>query len=326
MYKVYFRLDFGPGTGYGHFARCKVLADLFLNNGSDVEFLVSESSRQSVINANLKSYVFTFLGDENLNLDTFVVSGQKSILVIDHYKLQVEFEALASSKFDLIVSIDDIGRKHRSHLLIDYFSGRTVDVLNKLNDSDGKILAGKDYALISPYFKKNIYNSVQKVVTNVLISLGSVEEDLYEKVLLAIKDNDQLKLTVLGPISEKMRSSYLDRNIDFITYVDEVFNFYKKFDFVIGASGVAMMERIVQLVPGLNFICVDNQQTKLEFQDDGIHFFGGDLRSMSHVEVKNLIEATISDFETNLEPKFCSCGIDGSGAKRIFDHIIRLAN
>lgn len=320
---ICFLLDVGQTVGFGHFYRCKVLADLCLGQGWNVNFLVTSEGYLELPEPIKSFYQFTFVANEK---ELFTHLNGSKVLFVDHYGKGEDLEEKMGAYVDLVVALDDIGRLHHCDLLIDYYSGLFPDDLLRLNASLGEVLSGKDYALIDARYTANIVRKSFSKINKLLLYLGTVDPSLVSKVLDALKlnpANSSKEIVVLSSTFPTQEDSFFahfqvqpfSQNLDLL---------YQKFDFVIGSAGVAMMERLALKVPGINFVCVDNQKGMInQFKNDALHFFAEDLRGLENIDVRKFLDRAFEAFQAGDQAQ-CHCGIDGKGAQRIFDKIVQL--
>ena len=340
--RIYFRVDNGNHIGNGHISRCINIAQIFKANGWNVIFL----SRNHIGSETLNNFPFPrhFIGhgvqdstSVTSSYSSWLGSDEKSevddilnyltcpeLIFIDHYAYTSHMETRLKSAGHKIVALDDINRNHYVDLLFDYFSGSSESVVSSRNIYNHKVGAGLRYSPLNPIFSLHTKIDLRHKIDKILLSLGTTTKVLYEKALLALLKVDLPFTEIIVLSTHDFETGASNKRITFLKSSDKVHELNLEVDFVIGASGVAMFERIVQKIPCVNMVVVDNQlNMKNQFQDDDLHFFGVDLRSISEAELIRYFSDHFIRYTKNKSSR-CRCHIDSDGSERIFRHIIQV--
>ncbi|OFZ16582.1 MAG: hypothetical protein A2X86_12360 [Bdellovibrionales bacterium GWA2_49_15] len=340
---IYFRVDFGKYIGFGHLSRCMVLADLFASKNHNVCFLhhTQEGAnpenfhghKHEILGTGICPTEFsttnydTWLGhtqeQECLHLSKFVTTP--AIWIIDHYGISSVVEQYLKKHHQHVVVIDDLKRTHYADLIIDYSTASTRQQLQERNLYKGESLSGKDFCIASMRYaqmRKQSYHQVRRI----LVNLGSTTSEMVLKVCLAL--DSLFSEFILAEVQVLYKSGrpqeFNSQNqFTFIPTTKALDKMNLEADLVIGSFGVALIERIVQCVPCVNFLVVDNQKDfSTIFNNDNLHSFCGDLRHLNVLQIQALIRHEIQRFNNVVTQNLkCACGIDGQGAFRIVEKL-----
>ena len=179
MLKVVFRCDASILMGSGHVMRCLTLANELREQGADITLIcrkhpghlfdLIESSKHRLLRLPFAATSATgklahahWLGATQEEDSKQTVEALKTIervdwLVVDHYALDVEWEAAIRSYTKHIMVIDDLAdRVHDCDVLLDQNLHRAEmeTRYEKLIPPQCKKLLGPKYALLRPEFKK----------------------------------------------------------------------------------------------------------------------------------------------------------------------------
>ena len=280
LMKIGIRADASDKIGSGHIMRCLTLANKLAELGGDITFLCAELSNHlhDEITKHHHSVFEIETGDLASDISQCTsLASQVSLdaMIVDHYKLDYEWENALKDKCNFLIAIDDLAdRKHECDILIDQTFGRSAAEYEALTPIDCEILTGSDFAILRPEFKAlreaNLHNRSRQKLENILISLGGADNgslllDILNR-LNAIELSPNTKLTlVAGP-----NTSHLNKIKDQIeelkfkaSHVPNLTNMAEELsnsDLVIGAAGTSTWERLCLGVPSYLFIIADNQK------------------------------------------------------------------
>lgn len=309
---VYFRLDHAGFIGEGHLFRSKALAFKMKEAGFNPIFVTRpnfgfDSSRflpfevitlKKVFEDNFRPADYLeWLGvSESGDVKECLASTghQKDcIWVVDHYGIGVKWEEEMSLQNQFIVVIDDLFRTHFADVVIDH--NLTADSLmykNKKNDP--VYLMGPKYALL----RDDICQAPQYEFSNdkksSLLFLGSVEESLFYKFIMALREFNLEHLTILNPPSN-FNALSSEKILPFCNNLPELYSEQKM---VFGSCGVAHLERMALGVPSVTCVIVDNQiDVGLKTKELQISHHLGDLRTLSIKDLGNSLKEVIKNPE-----------------------------
>lgn len=339
MKKLYFRVDCGKHIGNGHLMRCQVIANEFVANGWEVCFLTRaqpgsdgpaipyqlKNIGAGALSSNVKDDDYrTWLGVSDVEefeaIDNIVEDC--SLIFIDHYGITCETEKLLALAGHKVIVLDEVLREHYCHIFFDYFSNADRKKLESLQHFPHvQIYNGGKYTPLSRRFTASKKQINSKTIKNILLNLGSVKEDMYLKVLTALSEVKGYSLNVKVLSSYRLPNTFPGIEVENQSFTNRLELLNLEADFVIGSSGVAMFERIAQGVPCVNGIVVDNQESgSTHFQDDDIHFFGLDFRSVECSELALYFERVFKTYLAKSQQE-CECDFKGNGAREIYDAI-----
>jgi UDP-2,4-diacetamido-2,4,6-trideoxy-beta-L-altropyranose hydrolase len=303
---IYFRVDGGRSIGDGHLFRCFSLAHALLKSGFKIHFIVRprEGLNLDLFKAfklhllpSLKYEPNYQLGHDHwLGVEEEIdfkesfkfVSSSKAMWIIDHYGISAKYESLLKKQYQLVFVIDDLHRAHDAHIILDHNLTATEQLYkkNSLSPAD-YYLMGLQYALLREEIisaKDYVFSQQQSL----LLYLGSASENIFDKVITALRKLNLPRLEILKPPSSfKVQSNEMVLN-----FSSDLAQVYSSQKWVIGSCAVAHLERMAMGVPTISCVVVENQQQvgeKIVEQD--IMFHLGDIRTMTSDELFSKIES-----------------------------------
>ena len=300
--KILFRVDASIQMGAGHVMRCLALADRLRGLGHNCIFLsrshpghlnnLISSKGYRVVSAELdKAYNYPasqvnwnahahWLG-VTLELDaqqTSLVTERErpNWLVIDHYAIDLFWEKIVSQFVGKIMVIDDlVDRKHYCDLIIDQTFGRKPSEYFGLVPKNCKVLTGTKYSLLRDEFAERRVESIlrrdNKLVGNILISMGAMDKDNYTSLVLQELKNCCLEVGTSITVAMGGNSPWLSEvkkiasdmpwKTKLEVDVKSMANLMVEADLAIGASGSTSWERCALGLPTILIITAENQKT-----------------------------------------------------------------
>lgn len=300
--KVFLRTDSSLSIGSGHIIRCINLAKALRQIGAQCFFIsknhrghILEKIAQEGFSAKIISVADEpsgYIQDEKSWLngsqqddaEQFIAlatqqDGNPDIIVVDHYSLDSEWEAIVKARFPeaWLVVIDDLcNRPHRSDLLIDQTYQRNAQEYASLNENNGRILAGAKFALLNPIFSQLRNQSIDRkasvvIPKTLMLTMGGVDaHNVTGKVLECL---EQLVIEYIEKITVILGSTCPHRaeihalaekskyNVDVLTNVSNMAELMLEHDIAIGAMGGTTWERCAMGLPAVNVTIADNQST-----------------------------------------------------------------
>lgn len=170
---VYFRCDSSAGLGNGHMLRCLSLALLFRKMGIKCIFLSKDlpgSSLQIIKKWRFKTILLPRLPTSEIE-DALLVKNiipiRGSIIIVDNYDLGWRWESTFYNNHT-ICALDDLGRKHLAHYLIDTNYYRKQNPYQGLVPENCNIFLGPKFSLLRKEFlsikKSNIFSTNNKIM------------------------------------------------------------------------------------------------------------------------------------------------------------------
>lgn len=305
--KVLIRVDASQLIGTGHVMRCLALAQAWRQHGAECEFicrehpghLKSEIERRGfkVHTLSYKITVPQFEGQNQMEkadaytywlgatwqedaaacLELTVLRGAAKVhwLVIDHYALDVRWEAAIEKNVDRLMVIDDLANRfHAASLLLDQNLGRhEEDYLSWVN-SDCVVMSGPIYALLRDEFASLRPSSLlrrQSVVVprKVLVSMGGVDQfNVTGQVLKVLAQNplgiSQVAVVMGAAAPWRAQVEAFAKTMPMQTEVkinvQNMAEIMVDADLAIGAAGTTAWERCCLGLPSIVVVLAENQQ------------------------------------------------------------------
>jgi len=352
--KVVIRSDASVFIGSGHIMRCLVLAKQLSSCGYEVVFatkpqkgdfldyinlqgfkvLELNQSKKVITPSFSEDYSAWLQGSWEDDANDFILKTKSAdLIIVDHYSLDARWERKVSNKLHCkVIVIDDLVREHFADLIIDQTYGRNPEEYS-LNNSKSIILAGSQFALISPEFKgiRDKLNSESTIEEhkNILVSMGAIDSpNVTIKVLEKLDEikSKELNVTVLlgekSPHYKQIKEFCFNRdNFTHISFSNEMADLMSTQHIAIGAPGSTTWERACVGLPSILIPIADNQKdiAKNISQTGAVCLLNiKDIEDSFHDKL-NLLFNNWDDFHlANL--KLC----DGKGSIRVCQHLINI--
>ncbi len=293
--RVVFRTDSGLLMGSGHLMRCLTLANELRSRGAKVIFISREYTGHIIHKLEEAGYLVhrlsapqqetltptdnyaTWLGismlEDALETLTLLHEYLPDWLVVDHYGLDINWEANIRSVVNRIFVIDDIAnRNHDCDLLLDqnYFGKNNGSrYINKVSDAC-ICLFGPRYALLQPEYYE-LHSKIQTHIgqlRRVLIFFGGSDpHDQTSKVILALNSPELAHVAIDVVIGVNHPdpggvSNLVSKRPNAILYdnLPSLASLMMNVDLVIGAGGTTTWERMCLGLPSLVISISENQQ------------------------------------------------------------------
>ena len=297
-----FRTDSSLAVGTGHVMRCLTLADALSSDGFDCRFLCRDlvgnlidlivargyqtyklpreilKDEASSFFEELTSYS-EWLGvsqvhDADQCLDILASLGA-SWLIVDHYALDVVWEAKVRPSVSKLMVIDDLAENfHDCDLLLDQGLGRSkTDYLGKV-PFGCQLLCGSNYALLRPEFSKwrevSLSRRSRGELSTLFINLGGVDNsDITCNVLDCLQNSqlpDNCKITVvmgstapwIALVRKKAAEMRWKTTVE--VGVSNMAELMANSDLAFGAAGSTSWERCCLGLPTFLLVLAENQE------------------------------------------------------------------
>ena len=261
---VIFRADVSPQVGGGHVMRCLSLAQTLEHDGWRVAFATrSKSVCDFARLVGLQPEIMILEEfDEVSALEVQFPSGC-SLLVVDHYELDVEFEVVCRPWANQILVVSDQpGQRHECDFLLDSTPGRAPSEYEPYVPTFCSVLAGPRYAPIRPEFVIPWLRSPSQGVGRVLVMMGATDPDNITGRVLDELAQLELKIDVVLSSGAPFLNDVLLKKVGEI-HVDanaaQLAHLMQAADLAIGAGGSSAWERCATSLPSLLFVVADNQ-------------------------------------------------------------------
>jgi UDP-2,4-diacetamido-2,4,6-trideoxy-beta-L-altropyranose hydrolase len=303
---ITFRTDASLDIGTGHVMRCLTLAQALREHGASCRFICREHPGNLLDLIRLRGFEAQALPMQDLSQ---VKSSQQSApgerilvhagwlgadwqvdaeqtkdaigdavvdwLIVDHYALDVRWEAALKPHYQKLMVIDDLAdRPHDCDLLLDQNLGRTEQHYVGLVSAHCTVLVGPQYALLRPDFSKLRQYSLARRVTpqlkRLLITMGGVDKDNATGEVLAALTGSALPTdchitVVMGPHAPwltqvRKQAEKMLWSTEVLVNVDNMAKLMADSDLAIGAAGSTSWERCCLGLPTLLVVLADNQR------------------------------------------------------------------
>ncbi len=294
--KVAFRTDASIQIGTGHVMRCLTLADALREKGVQCEFICREHSGNLIGHIRSKGYIVHVLSSrKNKDVDLahsawlgatqeedaqscapILTNLQPNWLVVDHYALDIRWEALLTQYCGQLMVIDDLAdRVHCCDLLLDQNLGRSDNDYDGLLNTTTVKFIGPKYALLRPEFaqlrSQSLAKRVEPHLKHLLITMGGVDKgNLTAQALQALSTcclpEDFHVTVVMGSHAPfltdvKAQASLMPWPTQVLVSVNNMAQLMTSSDLCIGAAGSTSWERCCLGLPTLLVVLADNQKS-----------------------------------------------------------------
>lgn len=334
--KALFRVDASITLGSGHLMRCLALAKALKKLGWHCIFACSSSS-ESIVRS-LSGNGFDIIetrgkADKQATVLGDVLPLGVSLLVVDHYQLDIEFEQTCRSWARTILVIDDLAnRQHDADILIDQTHGRDMEDYVGLVPRHCKIFTGARYALLRPEFNEVRTKSLTRRddtkprINRVLVNFGGFDPDNVTSMVLAgVRDSHLDAIVDVVLTSKAPNLNHVRREVERLSrgylHVDipDMARLMAQADLAIGAGGMTSWERCCLGLPALVVTIADNQEKiNEELSTEGATEYLGWYTDLEISKVSNAILQISSETEKLRSMSHISRSIcDGKGVTRL---------
>lgn len=303
---IYIRVDGDNKIGLGHYTRCLALASI-LSKNFEITF-ISKSITQELTN---KLVINKFKVVKILEESEFIsLISKNTIVVIDGYNFDINFQKLVRSKCRKLVYIDDLnGEELEVDLIINHIPGLNSDSYKNINH-DAAFALGLEYCLLRPAFLKTIKNKNYKNTLNsVFICFGGSDQfNLSEKIVNYLININEIKsiVVVTGSSYEDINSLKLllakNQKIEHWHNIDEhhMIDLMSKCSIaIVPASGI-MLEALSQNLIVISGYYIENQKNAYHSTlKEGIIFGVDDFNYLSQNNLEILIREISIKVEKN---------------------------
>jgi UDP-2,4-diacetamido-2,4,6-trideoxy-beta-L-altropyranose hydrolase len=160
--RIAFRADASVEIGSGHVARCASLAVQLREAGHEIAFLCRELAGNLAYMLEADGFLVHRLDgatcewteeDDARRCCDVIGAAHQDWLIVDHYSLGARWERAMAARADRILAIDDLGREHHCHLLLDQnYPNPSHERYRHGTPADCDCLLGPRHALLRPDF------------------------------------------------------------------------------------------------------------------------------------------------------------------------------
>jgi UDP-2,4-diacetamido-2,4,6-trideoxy-beta-L-altropyranose hydrolase len=277
-----FRVDASEAIGTGHVVRCLTLAKSLTERGAQCFFICRQQPGNLIEYIRDQGFLVfpinppilggtrqTSQTHEDLRTTTQVLY-KKNVdwLIIDHYKIDIEWEMKIRPICKKIMVIDDLANRHHDcDILLDQNLRRHAQSrYEALVPENCQLFLGPQYVLLRKEFENN-YRLRTGIIRHVLVYFGG--NDKYNLALHTLKALSNFPMLtadiVLGfdhPFHEEVhRASSVNLKVHDVVEMADAMN---RADLAIGVCGMAAWERCAMGLPSLVCITAENQREDAE--------------------------------------------------------------
>ncbi|MED3800259.1 UDP-2,4-diacetamido-2,4,6-trideoxy-beta-L-altropyranose hydrolase [Lysinibacillus capsici] len=343
---IVFRVDGSVEIGAGHVMRCLTLAKELKKQGHDVRFISRKAIGDMIelvesegfivysleyVENGLWKYIEEKWEEDAKATINVLINTCVELLIVDHYSIDEKWENTLRSYVEKIMVIDDLAnRKHSCDILLDQnyylnFENRYTGLVN----NNAKLLLGPKYALLREEFRTRFNKKSTTIdgnLKNILIFLGGADptNETY-RILKSIKPiveqcNLYIKVVVglQNPniyIIKQFCEGHSDR-FELLIQVNNIAELICESDLVIGAAGVASLERIYLVTPSIVISIAENQiQNAIDLESRKLLVYVGDKSQQYEKKLQKLLLSFINDTD-----KLTQISKQCSEHKRLWGH------
>ena len=327
---ILIRADASAETGGGHIGRCLALAEAARARGDTAVFATradAELGQSMLTAANFRYHLLDCDDDWQSDASaTAQILDDIDWIIVDHYGLDVRWEAVFRDEGVRILVLDDLAdRRHACDVLVD--TGRSVrdqGVYDGLVPTECRRLLGPRFLCLRREFNATNVNRCVKAGTDLLVFFGSADGfaltgptlDALERLALPEDVTIHVVLTAATARYDELRAR---GGIVVHQNVTDMAGLLAKMDFVIGAGGISLWERCCMGVPSLTIALNDNQAPGVELaaKSGGTFYL-----SLDDARNPDLLAAAVARRITDHKdwPDIAAAGrrlVDGKGAVRV---------
>lgn len=286
--RVFIRVDASVKIGTGHVMRCLTLARALKQKGAEVEFVCAELPGNFIQQISTVGFFVHKIQPPSESIDgglwpnlvqendakatRSVMKGVVDWVVVDHYGLDISWEAEIQRLGPKLFVIDDLAnRSHVADVLLDqnFYSLSADQRYKNLVPERCELLLGPRFSLINEKFREagaippTRYGSINRVL---VFFGGSDPTDETSKVLdlLSLSGFSHLEFDIVVGASNPKGSEIAKRctlhpNVQFYCQTTEMARICSKADIAIAAGGSAQWERCAVALPSIVVVTADNQ-------------------------------------------------------------------
>jgi len=345
---VYFRLNSSEKIGIGHAMRCVRIARILKKNGHKCIFYIDH---QSDLEFFLKDFEINYIYDhknkyknQRIDADIFIkkIKAKNSIVVVDDYRLDHNWEKIVSKiKIKIIVIDDSETQEHYCNTYINYKPNlNNIKNFNTsiMKNNNTNLLLGPKYSVID-YKTKHKKKKFNKKIFDVCFYMGgSGDFKFFDKVILKLIKffpliRRKIRFNIISGIACKNLKNLilLSKKYKFINIINgkkKIDKIIYNMDLIVGSAGNIVYESSYCNIPSLFFEISKNQKNDLINMEKIGHYFLLPISEIKNFKkIAELIFLMIKNYNKiyklslNKETK-----VDNKGATRIAKNIISINN
>jgi len=292
--KVFFRCDSSFEIGSGHVMRCLTLAQYLQAVHIQSEFICKSLAGNFINEIKEQGFKVHVLEDKNLTQSEDAKLSKDFIeknapIIVDSYNLNHEWESCFYND-NTIMAIDDLGRKHQVHALLDNnFRLDYQTVYQNQAPKDCKLFLGPQYALLRKDFLETHKQKIARKENTVLVFFGGTDstgETLsFLKSLMQIPNplTWNIVVTTHNKFLNEVKNLTLPENIKLLVQPQSMATLMSQNSYYFGSGGSITWERLYMGLIGSVVSVADNQVELSEnLAQTGLQPYLGHIHKNAH--------------------------------------------
>lgn len=339
---VLIRADAGMGMGYGHLFRCLALAHALVAQGVAVVVAsrLGDEGLSERITATGASFVHMGAvehdesangplwdrGRQRADAESLLgrLAGRVAAVVVDHYRLDSEWESVWTAHGVRVVAIDDLAdRRHTADVIVDHnwYGPHTAGRYQNLSKPGCVHLLGPRYSLLQPEYAslRRHRAPVREEPRAAVVSFGGTDVTGQSvHAVHALSAFPDIRTDVVVGTRKALTRELEDAvvahgNAALHVAVPSLAPLLARADLAIGAGGTSTWERLCMGVPALVTTVSSNQSgVTRQFHEEGLVTWLGTADAVTEEHYRAAIAGSASGQRLTL-PDI----VDGQGAGRV---------
>ncbi len=312
---IAFRTDASSAIGTGHVIRCLTLANALRKKGHEIVFICQPL--QGNLNTRIEEEGFPVIPCSSTEPDIselplFKNGSKADWLIVDHYKLDRQWESTCRPWVKQILVIDDLAdRPHDCDILLDQnFMPHQPTRYHGLVPKTCKCLLGTEYTLLRPEFlaSRKVLDAqgeklmAVKPVHRIMVSLGGADpNNATLKVLEALsqlarfESAPSLEVSVIvgaaNPNPSLIQAFAKQHGFEYLTNIPDMAKKMMDSDLFIGAGGTTTWERFALGLPGLVISIAENHRELSRYLAEcGYQVYAGEIDTLKPDVLAHIIQ------------------------------------
>ncbi|MDC3175772.1 UDP-2,4-diacetamido-2,4,6-trideoxy-beta-L-altropyranose hydrolase [Prochlorococcus sp. AH-716-D13] len=338
--QVIFRVDSSHKIGGGHLTRCLNLANYLIKRGISSLFICQELVGFDKKLLENSFHKFKLLpATDNLiedarNTSDLITQEQKetNTLIIDHYRIDFEWETFLKNYVNRLIIIDDLANKlHNCDVLINQVYNVEKKIYKNLVNDECKLFLGSKYIMLKNNFKKIRetidFEKLDQKITNIHLFFSTSDElgltIKYSKLLTENFPNINLHISVGNQFKYLEKLIELQKKTNRIFWIKNNSNMEKQMSYcqvAIGTPGMTTWERACLGLPSMQMGITDyHDEIMNKLSDYGICNWLGHVNKLNDEIFINKCKLFFKDkLSLKKMSKKCLNTVDGEGMERIY--------
>lgn len=269
MYKVVIRADGGKEIGLGHIMRTLVLAKE-LRKYLEVHYVCKDNEilyGDGIKKVKDEGFNVVKINENNLINDIKKVQTEleADLIITDSYDVDENYFDEMKKVFKVSGYIDDV---NICRLNVDFVINQNInakELIYNTNEST-KLFLGTQYSLLRDEFRIKVERKINKIVENILVTVGGSDKDYNTLKLLSIlrKCKSNIHIVIGGAFEKKLIDEIHDNyggNSNIKLYQNaNMSTLMRLSDLAISSSGSTLYELCAMQVPTVGIVVADNQK------------------------------------------------------------------